>query len=275
MRSILEFALFAWVGISVIAVLVQLVRIARYKRATASSQPDALKAEREAPTINLSQRLGSTDVPNTTVTDSTPTSVMASATTVERATEAAAKPAAPSVSFAAPSSAPAPTAPPSATQPAAAASPVAPAPSAAPTATPEPMSVPKLSIPKPVASESEAVAPSAISQAAPTLADLLAGVRLPWNLLPTVDQSREPSNERVVLITSEGEPADIGIDVADELERLGFTIAPRGDDTAVATRGEHSLGLQIIEEPMAAEIDGTRRFPTATESSVALDIWIE
>lgn len=123
--------------------------------------------------------------------------------------------------------------------------------------------------------KSEVTEPTEPADAAPTLADLLAGVRLPWNLLPTVDQSREPSNDRVVLITSEGDPADIGIDVADELERLGFTIAPRGDDTAVATRGDQSLGLQIIEDPMAAEVDGTRRFPTATDSSVALDIWIE
>ncbi len=67
-----------------------------------------------------------------------------------------------------------------------------------------------------------------------TLADILAGVRLPWNLLPTVDQAREPSNDRVVLMTDGVEPAEVGADVADELERLGFTISTRGEDTAIA-----------------------------------------
>ena len=108
----------------------------------------------------------------------------------------------------------------------------------------------------------------------PALADLLAGVRLPWNLLPTVDQSRDPSNDRVVLITNEGEPSQIGSDVADELERLGFAISTQGEDIAIAEREGHRLGLQIIPEPLAASVDETPRFPSSTADSVALEIWV-
>lgn len=246
MRSILEFALFAWVGISVFAVLVQLFRIARYKRANRSVAEGPVTASKaEAPTINLEQRLApSINAPPAAV--SVPAQAMAAAPVVEHAAAQATTVMPPST-----------------------------APSVAPSTAPAPPA-PSITNPSAVPTNVDPVAAVAQTEpAAPTLADLLAGVRLPWNLLPTVDQSREPSNDRVVLITSEGEPADIGIDVADELERLGFAIAPRGDDTAVATRNGHSLGMQIIPDPQAAQVDGTPRFPTATESSVALDIWID
>jgi len=128
---------------------------------------------------------------------------------------------------------------------------------------------------EPPAPVEEALAASSAELAGPTLADLLAGVRLPWNLLPTVDHSREPSNDRVVLSTTEGEPADVGADVADELERLGFVITTRGEDTAIATRGDDVLGLQIIPDAAGATANNTTRFPNATGTSVALDIWIE
>ena len=108
-----------------------------------------------------------------------------------------------------------------------------------------------------------------------TLADILAGVRLPWNLLPTVDQAREPSNDRVVLMTDGVEPAEVGADVADELERLGFAISTRGEDTAIATRGDDILGLQIVPEAGEATAGTERRFPNASPTSVALDIWVE
>jgi len=260
MRSILEFALIAWVGISVVAVLVQLVRIARYRRAAASSPTSSAEqtSSPDAPTINLEERLTAkaTAPPEAGSTDQAPSDAMAglareqqapAQTTANQTTTAQAVP-----------------------QPATA--PSAPQPPAAPTT---PVSPPPASVHPPAVAPTTVAGQNVGPKPAPTLADLLTGVRLPWNLLPTVDQSRQPSNDRVVLITSEGEPADIGVDVADELERLGFSIAPRGDDTAVATRDGHSLGLQIIENPMAAEIGGVRRFPTATESSVALDIWVE
>lgn len=261
MVSILEFALFAWVGISIVAVFVQLIRIARYKRRNGAevAMPNA-DSVGEAPTIDLQERLGTsggaTSSPGAPSIGQ-PSGAMSStsmATAGAPATPDATANAAPPT-IAAPPRAPAPEpgplfpkAPPVA-EPSSA--PLADAVTAAPTPDPQP------------------------AQPAPTLADLLAGVRLPWNLLPTVDQSREPSNDRVVLITNEGEPADIGVDVADELERLGFTIAPRGDDTAIATRGNDTLGLQIIPDPQAAQVNGTLRFPQATENSVALDIWVE
>lgn len=276
MRSIIEFALFAWVAISVIAVLVQLVRIARYKRSNAgTSKASKQDAKPEAATIDLAERLNTADATKTTDAEPAPSQVLAGSQTAPAST--------PKITLNTPPAASAAAAPPM-TPPVAAPTPATPAP-VTPTADPAPVDsapatppiVDSPSVATPSAKPEHAPAAPAEPAAAatPTLADLLAGVRLPWNLLPAVDQSREPSNDRVALITSEGEPSAIGVDVADELERLGFTISPLGDDTALATRDGHSLGLQIIEAPMTAEVDGIRRFPTATESSVALDIWVQ
>lgn len=277
MRSIFEFALIAWVGISIVAVLVQLIRIARYKRAGgAAPVAESQVAKSEAPTINLGERLASTQAADATT--STP-NAMASAANAERGASSTAAPSTPTTEPARPAAEAAQAA---AAAPRSETPPATPATPSTPAAPSEPQAAPSTAPTQAPPSADTAPTTSAATEATATpdvtdltLADLLAGVRLPWNLLPTIDQGREPSNDRVALITSEGDPADIGVDVADELERLGFAIAPRGDDTAVATRGEHSLGLQIIENPMDAEIDGTRRFPTATESSVALDIWVE
>jgi len=252
MASFLEFALFAWLGISVIAVFIQLIRIARYKRRVAKAETSPERDSKpEAATIDLSAR----ERPESPTPTAAPSQVMAGAEKAEQ---------------------PAPQQAAAASAPSAIAKVTMPRPPAAPVtataATPAAQEAPT-----PAVQEAPATAPDEVAAptATPTLADLLAGVRLPWNLLPTVDQGREPSNDRVVLITDQGEPSEIGVDVADELERLGFVISPRGDDTAVATRDGQSLGLRIIEEPMTAEVEGTRRFPTATESSVALDIWVE
>ena len=79
----------------------------------------------------------------------------------------------------------------------------------------------------------------------------------------------------MALLTADGEPATVGADVADELERLGFTISTRGEDTAIATRGDDVLGLQIIPDAADVKAGDEPRFPAAGPSSVALDIWIE
>lgn len=262
MESIVEFALYTWVVVSILAVLVQLVRIVRYRRAntaeTEAGAPGARAASTDrpmsaaAPSIDLerpdtSSTKATEPVPASTARAAAPTSVSSSATDASMPPQAAT----------APPEAPAPPRP----------APDLPEP--APQATTPP--------PEPTATDVTpgSAATTPVPDGGPTLADLLAGVRLPWNLLPTVDQQHQPSNDRVALLTDEGEPTDVGADVADELERLGFSISTRGEDTAIATRGEHALGLQIIPDAVAARVGDEARFPSASPTSVALDIWIE
>ena len=324
MESIVEFALYTWVAVSVLAVLVQLVRIFRYRRANGAvpaqdhaNEPTAERTDKATAPASISLDLEEADATSAPKVAPAP-SEMAAATNSTPAPVSAAPgapslptapgppvadsppPAAPNVVDPAPPvTGSVPTAPPdSQVVPSAPAPPVRPA---APT--PPPTTVSDVVSPPTgeVAADSGAGASSATanntgasnagassagasnsdagSEASPaetaTLADLLAGVRLPWNLLPTVDHSRSPSNDHVVLMTADGEPADVGADVADELERLGFSITTRGEDIAVATRGDDVLGLQIIPNAADAMSDDVTRFPSASATSVALDIWIE
>ncbi len=107
-----------------------------------------------------------------------------------------------------------------------------------------------------------------------TLATVLVGVRLPCDLLPTPDALHPPSDDRVTLLTDAAEPPTVGGAIADELERLGFEIAPDGDDEAVAIRGEDTIGMKITSEAFDATVGNGRRFPEATATSVALELWL-
>ena len=254
MESIVEFALYTWVVVSILAVLIQLVRIARYRRAKSGPTVETIApSTASTDTVDLEGRRAAPPDP---AERPDPGEIEQLATTM-----------APSLQSVGASEPPTQPAPPPA--PAADPSPSAGIESSATDSNADHSASPIDEVEVVTAQETGNDA-----LAAPALADLLAGVRLPWNLLPTVDRSRAPSTDRVVLITDEGEPSAIGSDVADELERLGFSISTQGDDTAFAERDGHSLGLQIIPEPMGARVGDTPRFPSATPESVALDIWI-
>lgn len=277
MESIVEFALFTWIVVSILAVLIQLIRMVRYRRAkpapsaeSATSVPATSMPATDI--VDIEGRLaGQVEVEQVDTPLRAPDPVSAGATAGSSTMSA---PPAPPVQPLPPE--------PRGTEPASAEQAL---PAEPPASEPPPMAETELTAAADIPDSSAATPDTADvlavpetnndASSSPALADLLAGVRLPWNLLPTVDQSRAPSDDRVVLITNEGEPSEIGADVADELERLGFSISTRGADTAIAARDGHSLGLQIIPEPMAASVSDTPRFPSATPGSVALDIWIE
>ncbi len=294
MESIVEFALYTWVAVSILAVLVQLVRIVRYRMSNAAKDDarDAEVTEADQVTLDLQQRMHSGDPvgddaavqPVEAVHAGGPAGPGASLEELERVEQRV------SAVASSRSGTPLPPAPP--VQHAATAdTPATDTPTARHTdpveSGPSDESVPSDRPPMPAPPEAPAApAPpvkptTADTSSAPTeplprtLADILAGVRLPWNLLPTVDQARQPSNDRVALLTDGVEPAEVGADVADELERLGFTISTRGEDTAIATRGDDVLGLQIVPEAGSATVGTEARFPSASPTSVALDIWID
>lgn len=285
MESIVEFALYTWVAVSILAVLVQLVRILRYRMSNAAkSDARSAEAEEQQATIDLGRRMrtSSTDEQHASLEDLEQVEQRVSAVAASGAVPAPptrpAAPPSPPADLSAPPAPPPP--PPGLSVPhepleAAVTPPEAPAPDIPdpPEIAHEPTS--QTAGPPAVVDEDPAVPATSSTGASRTLADILAGVRLPWNLLPTVDQAREPSNDRVVLLTDGVEPAEVGADVADELERLGFTITTRGEDTAIATRGDDVLGLQILPEAGAATVGAQPRFPSASPTSVALDIWID
>lgn len=108
-----------------------------------------------------------------------------------------------------------------------------------------------------------------------TIADHLAGIRLPFDLLPMVPNGEKASDQRVSLVSDEALPEIVGAAIADELERLGYSIKTLATDEAVAVRGEQTLGLQIYPEASELTDETGSRFPEAAAGSVAIDLWVK
>jgi hypothetical protein len=104
------------------------------------------------------------------------------------------------------------------------------------------------------------------------LAKLLAGIRLPHDLLPVVPSGREPSDQHVSLMTSVA-PADIvGPAVADELERLGYQLEPANESQLLGRRGDDILTVSIIISPATTESGGVQVYPAAKDQDVVVTI---
>jgi hypothetical protein len=114
-------------------------------------------------------------------------------------------------------------------------------------------------------------APADAEEPAPKpISELVAGISMPCDLSPLVDESNAIDPQRVVFITSGTTPAKVGAGVADELERLGFTLRTDGDTELVATRDGDRLLVTLHPDPVADRVDGERLFPTATRGSVVV-----
>jgi hypothetical protein len=99
------------------------------------------------------------------------------------------------------------------------------------------------------------------------VADALAGIQMPCDLVPLVLDRL--ASDRITLSTT-GYPAEaVGTALADEVERLGYALRPMSDHELLATRG--ATGLRLTIRPPDA--DG-RHFehPTAREDSVVVEI---
>jgi hypothetical protein len=99
------------------------------------------------------------------------------------------------------------------------------------------------------------------------VADALAGIQMPCDLVPLVLDRL--ASDRITLSTT-GYPAEaVGTALADEVERLGYALRPMSDHELLATRG--STGLRLTIRP--PDVDG-RHFehPTAREDSVVVEI---
>ncbi len=135
---------------------------------------------------------------------------------------------------------------------------------------------PALGVPSPVPAEVPAATSPAPAPPAsgPTLAHLLAGFAFPVDLLPIVADGSTPNDQSVSLICGEREAGDVGSGLADELERLGYGLAPINETTLRATRGDDVLTVQIDPTPDRADASGHRRFPAASAGDVVVDFWV-
>ena len=162
--------------------------------------------------------------------------------------------------------------------PLAAAAPSAPSAPPLAAATPSAPSAPLRVAPRPSAVEQRpSAAPrpdrSPVAGARTSLADALAGIRMPLDLAPLSPPAGADPTRRLVLATS-GCPASV-VDAAltEELERLGYAVERTGPTEMLAHRGDHAVTLHVRPIiPAASKGPADPAYPTAPAGSVVVDL---
>lgn len=106
---------------------------------------------------------------------------------------------------------------------------------------------------------------------APNIEEVLADVRVGYDLIPTNDAVVDPDRHRIFLCRR-ADAAMVGTALADDLERLGFQIEPVDHDRVVAHRGTDVLTVLMVTSP-AAETNQAR-YPDAATGDVAVEMWL-
>ncbi len=103
-----------------------------------------------------------------------------------------------------------------------------------------------------------------------SLADALAGIRMPCELAPLTTTARlDPRN---MVFTTSGYPAEVvGTSVADELERLGYSFSPVDERTLQARRGGTVVAVTVHPDKEAAVSALGGRAGTAPEDGMAVE----
>ncbi len=113
-----------------------------------------------------------------------------------------------------------------------------------------------------------------------TIAHLLAGIAIPVDLTPIVADGAVASDQFTSLICRERPAHEVGSGIADELERLGYSLTPIGEATLLASRVDPSSGsaeeltVEIDASPASPDSNGRVRFPTAAPTDVVVDFWV-
>ena len=126
---------------------------------------------------------------------------------------------------------------------------------------------------EPVAATPFAVATAPRSDA--TVADLVAGIALPHDLVPlTTIAPRAAVGDRVAFWTDRAPAEVVGPAFATELERLGYTMIPLDERTASAQRDHDRLVVTIHPDGDKALVAGQLAFTSVPEGSVVIEVWV-
>jgi hypothetical protein len=106
------------------------------------------------------------------------------------------------------------------------------------------------------------VPPDAPTPGRPTVAEAVAGIALPCELVPLVGGEARLDPYRVVFSTDRADAAAVGAGLADELERLGYSLRSISDSEAVAVRADLSVAVAVVTDLAA--------FPTAPPGGVVV-----
>ena len=108
-----------------------------------------------------------------------------------------------------------------------------------------------------------------------SLAEMLAGIRLPLDLAPITMMERRPDAAEHLAFWTDAVPADsVGTSFGNELERLGFALTPIDPTVIAADReGDHLLCKMHVEAQLV--MAGKRRtFPAVPDGATVIEVWI-
>ena len=103
-----------------------------------------------------------------------------------------------------------------------------------------------------------------------SVADALQGIRMPCDLAPLMIGYADP--KRVAFQTSGHAAAEVGEQLADELERLGCEITPLDESSIRVVRGDDELEATIHADGASVLAGNERRYPTVANGTVVVEL---
>ncbi len=114
---------------------------------------------------------------------------------------------------------------------------------------------------------------SPVAGARTSLAEALAGIRMPLDLAPLSHFDGADPTRRLVLATSACPATAVDAALTEELERLGYAVERTGPTDVLAHRGDHAVALHM--RTIAFRASGgpaDAAYPTAPVGSVVVDL---
>ncbi len=106
-----------------------------------------------------------------------------------------------------------------------------------------------------------------------TVAEAVRGIVMPCGLAPIVDGSSAlPNPFRVAFLSSTADAATVGSGLADELERLGFSLSTATPTELLARRDDIELRVVLYVKPATAKRGFDFVFPAAPDNSVGVEL---
>ena len=103
------------------------------------------------------------------------------------------------------------------------------------------------------------------------VAELVRGIVLPCDLVPAVEGA-DPFGHRVAFHTGAAPAGQVGRELGDALEALGFALRSTSDTEVVASREGDELRVRIVPRAGDAVDDGQPRYPSLPAGDVVVEL---
>jgi hypothetical protein len=108
-----------------------------------------------------------------------------------------------------------------------------------------------------------------------TVAELLAGIRLPRDLAPLTTMANRPgAADRVAFWTDRAGAEVVGPEFVDELERIGCEVTQLDVSLFAINRDGGRANAMLYADGHNATIDGARAYPSVPANAFVVEIWL-